>query len=94
MVTNLEDFVGQTSLGQAATTAALVMALEKAGLLTRAAYCRELRRLWYDMPLDAAKGPAGAVIEDLLELLEPGARPLTDHPRSKITTLATYRRTG
>jgi len=93
-MTSLEDFVGQTALGHASSTAALVIALDKAGLLSRADYCGELRRLWHQMPGDAAKGPAGGVIEDLLTLLEPGPRPLRDHPRAKVANLASYRQAG
>lgn len=91
-MTALENFIGETALGQAGSTAALVLALDKAGLLSRADYCRELRELWAQMPSDAAEGPAGGVIEDMLKLLEPGPRPLRDHPRSKITTLDNFRR--
>lgn len=93
-MTGLEKYIGDTAVGQASTTAALVIALDKAGLLSRADYCRELRQLWGQMPGDTAKGPAGGVIEDMLELLEPGPRPLTDHPRAKVATLANYRRAG
>ena len=93
-MTTLDDFIGQTALGQASTTAALVMALDKAGVVSRADYCRELRQLWAEMPIDAAAGPAGGVIEDMLDLLEPGPRPLKDHPRSKIATLERYRQAG
>ena len=93
-MTALEEFIGETALGHASATAALVIALDKAGVLSRSDYCRELRQLWQQMPGDAAKGPAGGVIEDLLELLEPGPRPLTDHPRATVATLLPFRRAG
>lgn len=93
-MTALENFIGETALGHASSTAALVIALDKAGLLSRADYCRELRDLWAQMPGDAAKGPAGGVIEDMLNLLDPGPRPLLNHPRSKIANLESYRRAG
>jgi len=93
-MTTLDDFIGQTALGQATSTAALVIALDNAGILPRTAYCAELRQLWRDMPEDAAGGPAGAVVEEILDLLEPRQESLVDCPQDAGASVLVFQQAG
>lgn len=55
--------------GICASIAALVVALEKAGALQRRQYEDILKHLWTILPDDEAEGDAGAVIEQVLDLI-------------------------
>ena len=57
-------------VGHCAAVAALVIALDKSGVLDKSAYREALRRLWLDMADEEATGEAGAVIERVLDLLD------------------------
>lgn len=61
--------------GQCAAVAALVIALDDAGVLPKENYTDALNRLWLDMPEETALGEAGGVIERMLELLDASDSP-------------------
>ena len=68
-VSGINNYAYETLAGQRAVVAALVIALQESGVLAPGRYRDALHRLWTEMPDDEAEGEAGAVIEQMLDLL-------------------------
>lgn len=66
---DVENVAGECLTGQCTVVAALVIALHENGVLPQDSYSDVLQRLWSRMPEDEATGEAGAVIEQMLDLL-------------------------
>ena len=82
----LYQFARETAEGQCAVVAALIIALDEAGVMPKEMYIDAINRLWLDMPEETALGEAGGVIERMLDLLDTGAnRPLhtTSGPKGR-----------
>ena len=65
----VENVAGECLTGQCTVVAALVIALHENGVLPQNSYSDALQRLWSRMPEEEAIGEAGAVIEQMLDLL-------------------------
>ena len=63
--------------GLCASIAALIVALDEADALHRERYEDILKHFWVTLPDDLADGDAGAVIEEVLELVDRYARDQT-----------------
>jgi hypothetical protein len=66
----IEAHAHEMMRGHCVTVAALVIALDECGVVPRSRYNEALHRLWREMPEEEAVGEAGAVIEQVLDLLE------------------------
>lgn len=64
--------IHELAAGNCAIVAALVIALHENGTLPQEKYRDVLQRLWVMMPEQEAVGEAGAVIEQLFDLLDTG----------------------
>lgn len=69
-MSGIDDRADDMLAGHCATLAALIIALDGNGVLPKNKYEDALRRLWLEMPEEAALGDAGAVIERMFELLD------------------------
>lgn len=65
----VENVASQFLTGQCTVVAALVIALHENGVLPQGNYSAILQRLWSRMPEEQAVGKAGAIIEQMLDLL-------------------------
>ena len=72
---DVENVAGEVLTGQCTLVAALVIALHENGVLPQDIYSDVLQRLWSNMPEEEAIGEAGAVIEQVLDLLAARAAP-------------------
>ena len=63
----IRDHAVGTAAGQIAIVAALVVVLDKNGIVPRQQYCDALHRLWSEMPEEQAMGAAGELVERVLD---------------------------
>jgi len=68
----MEEDANDVKAGHCAAMAALVIALNEAGVLPNHGYRDVLHSLWLEMPEQQAVGEAGAVVERVLELVDTG----------------------
>jgi hypothetical protein len=68
----VDDFANELTAGHCAAVAALVIALDEFGILSKSHYSNILESLWEEMPDEVAVGEAGVVIERVLEHLRGG----------------------
>lgn len=66
----IDERLAETMMGHCTTVVALVIALEKYGVIAREKYIDALHSLWQEMTEDDAVGEAGAVVERVLDLLD------------------------
>lgn len=70
MIIERDSNSSDAHIGNSAVVAALVMAMDEAGVLSSSRYRDLLNSLWVGMPREVALGDAGAVIEQMLDRIE------------------------